>query len=151
MPYRPLYGPPASSPDAAQFQMAAWATYTPTWTNSGGAPTLGNGTIVGGYRRAGTTLHLRGQLSIGSTTTVGTGDIRMSLPSGMTASSAQYQVFSAFWSDASAATTYRGVGIGEPGQSYITFQVVDSGGRAQADGLATSDLVNWGGTIEITP
>lgn len=150
MGYRPLVGDTSSSIHVEQYNMAAWATYTPTWTNSGSAPTLGNGSIVGGYRRAGTTLHLRGQLSIGSTTTVGTGDIRMSLPSGMTAVAAQYQVFSAFWSDASTVTTYPGIGIGEPGLSYITFQVVDTGGRAQADGLGTSDLINWGGTIEIT-
>lgn len=140
-----------ASPRTEQYQAGAWATYTPSWTSSGSAPSLGNGTSVGGYRREGTTLHTRGQLNVGSTSTVGTGEIRLSLPSGLTTSSAQYQVLSAFWYDDNTATLNRGIGIAEPSKTYLTFQMADSGPRSATSGLATSDIVSWTGTIELTP
>jgi hypothetical protein len=140
-----------TSVTAAQYRMAAWATYTPSWTSSGTAPALGNGTLVGGYRREGTTLHLRGQLIVGSTSTAGTGDIRMSLPSGFTTIAAQQQTTSAFYYDASATTTYRGIGIAGTSATYLTFQAVDVGTLAQTNGFANGDSLVWTGTIEIAP
>jgi hypothetical protein len=151
MVYRPLLGAVTSSPDAQQFRMAAWATYTPSWTSGGSAPSLGNGTSVGGYRREGTTLHTRGQLNVGSTSTVGTGELRLSLPSGLTTSAAQYQVVSAFVYDDSGGVLYRGIGVGEPSKTYLTFQMTDAGARFATSSLQTSDIVSWTGTIELTP
>lgn len=132
-------------------ESSPWTSYTPVWTNSVGAPTLGNGTLAGWYRREGTTLYFRGRLTIGSTTTVGSGDIRVSLPSGMTSAASSYQCFSAQWYDASVTTVNRGIGIVDPSQTWFSFQVVDTGLRALAEGTANGDDFNWTGVIEIAP
>ena len=29
--------------------MSSWTSYTPTWTGTGGTPTVGNGTLSGSY------------------------------------------------------------------------------------------------------
>lgn len=148
MVYRPLYPSSGSSPDASQYKLAAWATYTPTWTSSGTQPSLGNGTLVGGYRREGTTLHVRGQLIVGSTSTVGTGDFRMALPSGMVAVAAQHQSMAAFWF--SGGVLHHRVAAAEPSTSYVTFG--DSvNGRVPTSGLSNGDYMNFTGTIEIVP
>ena len=146
---RRTIGDSSSSRTAEQFRMAAWATYTPSWTTSGSAPSLGNGTLVGSYRREGTTLHLRGRLAVGSTSAGGTGDLRMSLPSGMAVTTEQ--ALAAFWYDASAATLYPGVAIADTSSSYTTFQFIATGTRAGSGGLGNGDVVTWTGTIEINP
>ena len=58
----------------------AWTSYTPTWLSSGTAPALGNGTISGAYRQSGKLGQLHILLTIGSTSTFGTGIYRFSLP-----------------------------------------------------------------------
>jgi hypothetical protein len=58
--------------------------YTPALTSGGTAPVLGNGTISGTYYRNGATTTVVGQLTLGSTTTLGTGGLKVSLPHAMT-------------------------------------------------------------------
>lgn len=58
----------------------AWDSYTPAWTSTGTAPALGNGTLTGFYKQVGKTVHVRIVLTLGSTSTVGTGTYRLSLP-----------------------------------------------------------------------
>lgn len=58
----------------------AWTDYTPTWTATTTNPSLGNGTISGRSKQIGKTVHATGRILLGSTTTVGTGDWRISLP-----------------------------------------------------------------------
>lgn len=67
--------------------IAAWTTYTPTWTAATTNPVLGNGTIVGRYKRIGKTVHLQIDLTMGSTTTYGSGAWSVSLPVAAAASS----------------------------------------------------------------
>jgi hypothetical protein len=55
-----------------------WTAYTPTWT--GGSPTIGNGTLVGSYMQAGKLVHYRIVLTIGSTTTLGSGTWLFTVP-----------------------------------------------------------------------
>lgn len=64
---------------------AAWAEYTPTWSSAGTQPAIGNGTLTGRYRRIGTTGFVNGLIQMGTTTTYGTGEWSVSLPSGWTA------------------------------------------------------------------
>lgn len=59
-----------------------WSTYTPAWTATGTAPSLGNGTIAGQYRRIGTLLVGHIDLTMGSTTTYGSGAYAWSIPAG---------------------------------------------------------------------
>lgn len=66
-----------------------WTSYTPVWTAAGTAPVLGNGALLGRYRRpAGAdTITVEINLTLGSTSTTGTSDWRFSLPVNASASS----------------------------------------------------------------
>ncbi len=55
-------------------------SYTPTWTSSGTAPSLGNGTLTGAYTQIGKLVEARIAITFGSTTTYGTGNFYFSLP-----------------------------------------------------------------------
>lgn len=55
-------------------------TYTPTWTTSGTAPSLGDGSVIGRYSRQGNIVKATIEFVAGSTTTFGTGEFRFSLP-----------------------------------------------------------------------
>jgi len=57
-----------------------WTSYTPTWTSSATAPSLGNGTLQGLYLQVGKNVHVLINFKAGSTTTFGTGTWNFSLP-----------------------------------------------------------------------
>lgn len=60
----------------------AWATYTPTWTNTGGSTTLGNGTLTGAWQQINKTVNFQIEFLLGSTTSIsGAGSWHFSLPS----------------------------------------------------------------------
>lgn len=71
-PQAKLLGPPITD----------WSSFTPTWSSDGTLPVLGNGTISGRYRRNGDSLDVEYYLTPGNTTTFGTGNYTMSLPTG---------------------------------------------------------------------
>lgn len=50
-----------------------WTAYTPAWTATTTNPVLGNGTMTGDYIKAGKFVVFRIRLTMGSTTTFGTG------------------------------------------------------------------------------
>ncbi|MFF1297916.1 MULTISPECIES: hypothetical protein [unclassified Streptomyces] len=58
----------------------AWTTYTPTWTSTGTAPVLNNGTLTGRYMKIGRNVLIEINLIAGSSTTFGTGNYSFSLP-----------------------------------------------------------------------
>ncbi|MEU6768501.1 hypothetical protein ABZ916_39085 [Streptomyces sp. NPDC046853] len=58
----------------------AWTAYTPTWTASTTNPTLGNGTLIGRYQRVGRTITVHINLTVGASTSVGSGDYSFALP-----------------------------------------------------------------------
>lgn len=61
--------------------LGAWTTYTPALTTSGSAPSVGNGTISGKYRYLDwKTLISEATLTVGTTTSFGTGVLYTSLP-----------------------------------------------------------------------
>ncbi|MET9506927.1 hypothetical protein ABZX62_00315 [Streptomyces flavidovirens] len=59
---------------------AAWTAYTPTWTAATTNPSLGNGTLTGRYLKIGRTCKVLIVLTLGSTSTYGSGNLRLSLP-----------------------------------------------------------------------
>lgn len=58
----------------------AWTDYTPTWTTTGTAPSIGNGTLEGRYCRIGNVVFFHIYLDFGSTTSAGTGNWSFALP-----------------------------------------------------------------------
>ncbi len=62
-------------------------SYTPTWTAQSANPSLGNGTLVGSYFQKGLLVDVFLNLTIGSTTTLGTGLWLFSLPFAFTGTS----------------------------------------------------------------
>jgi hypothetical protein len=59
---------------------AVWGTWTPTWSGSTTNPVLGNGTLVGRYLQVGKTVSFKINLTMGSTTTYGSGAYGWTLP-----------------------------------------------------------------------
>lgn len=57
-----------------------WTSYTPVLTTSGTAPSLGNGTLTGTYSAAGKRIAFKVKLVVGSTTSLGTGELRFTFP-----------------------------------------------------------------------
>lgn len=66
--------------DAVSGDTGVRGSYTPTWTASSVNPSLGNGTLVGSYARVGDWFAVTIALTVGSTTTAGTGSYTFSLP-----------------------------------------------------------------------
>jgi hypothetical protein len=58
-------------------------SYTPTWTSSGTAPALGNGTASGSFVRVGDLVQFAFVITFGSTSTFGTGEYYFGLPVAM--------------------------------------------------------------------
>ena len=58
----------------------AWTSYTPTWSSTGTAPVLGNGTLTGAWVSAGKLTTFSIKLVMGSTTTYGSGNWTLTLP-----------------------------------------------------------------------
>lgn len=58
----------------------ALTAYTPTWTGSGSNPAIGNGTITGRYQRSGQWVTGWFKITMGSTTTYGSGNWIVGLP-----------------------------------------------------------------------
>lgn len=65
----------------------AWTPYTPTWASSGTQPVVNNGAIAGRYIRIGKLVIFQMSLTMGTTTTFGTGNYSFSLPVAALASS----------------------------------------------------------------
>lgn len=58
----------------------SWVSYTPSWTSTGTAPSLDNGSRAGRWKRVGKTILWRISFQFGSTTTFGTGFYKFGLP-----------------------------------------------------------------------
>jgi hypothetical protein len=145
---------------AERIRASNWDTYTPSFSATGGGYALGNGTLVAGFRRDGTTLHLRGQLTFGTTTTSGTGAWLIGLPAGMTSSAAQTQTGTASANNASGQRFTVGLAIGASSTTFVLPSTIggellpgSSGGAISPFGevWATSDTISWNATIELTP
>lgn len=85
-----------------------WAiAYTPTISSGGVAPSLGNGTLTGSWARSGTQVTINIEMTVGSTTTLGTGGLRFSLPKART----------------SGTITSVGIGLATGGATCYTYAV----------------------------
>lgn len=58
----------------------AWTSWSPSWTAVTTNPAIGNGTISGAYMQAGKLVHFWAEITMGSTTTFGSGGWQLNLP-----------------------------------------------------------------------
>ena len=84
----------------------AWTSFVPVWSSDGTLPVLGNGTITGKYIQIGKAVFFEIILSMGTTTTFGTGNYRLSLP--VTAAVTVIPAGTIYATDASAGAIYNG-------------------------------------------
>lgn len=87
----------------------AWTSFTPTWTGTGGTPSIGNGTISGRYMTYGKLAVVQISLVWGSTTTANTATAWLFTIGGLTGSSVT-NVGGAMAFDTSGSAFYNGVG-----------------------------------------
>jgi hypothetical protein len=111
----------------------AWDTYTPSWTASSVNPAIGNGTISGRYFAIGKLVIAEIILTPGSTTTFGTGDYRLTVP---TAAAAGAPIIGV--ADAADAGTANHIGVTRQ-ITTTTFAV-----------LVTASASIWGTTVPMT-
>ncbi|WP_405019545.1 hypothetical protein OHV05_24415 [Kitasatospora sp. NBC_00070] len=78
--YNTVRGCPEYWSGSAWVAQGDYQAYTPTWTTSGSAPTVGNATFAARWTRVGKQVTYAGNFTVGSTTSVGTGLWRFSLP-----------------------------------------------------------------------
>jgi hypothetical protein len=135
---------------ATRLLAAPWDTYTPTWTTTGTAPALNNGTLVGAARLVGTTLFLRGQLTFGSSTTGGTGDFTFPLPFGCAGVTAQAQLIPLVVYDTGVAR-YEGHARVEAGGTTFVLHVLTGGSVTSTVPMTwgNGDSAAWNGVIEV--
>lgn len=130
--------------------LTSWLTFTsysPTWTGATTNPVIGNGSISAKYVRMGDLVFAFGLITMGSTTTYGTGEWRLSLP--VTSASLAGGGGGAIV-DASSSSNNEGVGINFYSVTQIRF--VASGGNASSlvpfTPFQTGDTVNWWAAYE---
>jgi hypothetical protein len=115
-------------------------TYTCAWTASGTNPVLGNGVITAFYTRTGSTTLATVELVIGSTTTLGTGDWRFSLPTTVFGA----YIGSAVATDIGPGTQYVGSAVAPTGVAYCVI-TTNSGNATSAIPFAwaTGDVLRF--------
>jgi hypothetical protein len=118
------YAPPAAgSPldaETLEDMVGQWQDYVVSWTSSGTAPAIGNGTLVGRYCVIGDTVHFSIKLTGGTLTTWGTGNYSFSLP--VAAAATADMVGTCFVGDSSVGSAGYSLGVAFTGGSATTAQ-----------------------------
>ncbi|MCX5176706.1 hypothetical protein [Streptomyces virginiae] len=78
--YNTVRGVPEYWNGSAWKAQGDYTAYTPSWTAASANPTLGNGTLVARWTRVGSQIQTSGNLTLGSTSSGGTGVWSISLP-----------------------------------------------------------------------
>lgn len=142
----------------AKITWPAWAAYasTPTWTSTTN-PAIGNGTIAGHYVQLGKTVHFRVKITMGSTTTYGSGGYSVGLPVAHN-HGAESAIGRVHMLDTSASTRYGGQAYTVSSNSDTVFLSytqaslsLNSSGGITATGpftWASGDILTVTGTYE---
>lgn len=127
----------------------AWKTYTPVWAGTSN-PSLGNGSIEGRYSQNGKTVDFSIVLTVGSTTTRGSGNWTFSLP--VNARDGLHVVVPAFQLSPNVPLMARGssAGVGNTLNLYMTSGTSASAldGTNNQSGLTTGTSLRIAGTYE---
>jgi len=136
--------------DAFTGVQAAWTAYTPTWTASVN-PVLGNGTLVGAHLRLGKFDQFRIQLTMGSTTSFGTGSWLFAIPA---ATHAAYTGFMHVGNGAAVDVSASALsGLTAVWNTSTTLFGLTAAGTAPATGVpwawAVGDKISFSCTLEL--
>lgn len=125
----------------------AWTAYTPTWNGSGSDPVIGDGTITGRYKRIGTSVFFTAQITLGASTTVGTGFYSVGIPIASSASTIDTMIPSQFFdvSAVGAAQYSQGLGALAAGASNV-IRI-----RLMGENNANATIANWSATSPVVP
>lgn len=124
---------------------APWTAFTPIWTGTTN-PAIGNGTLSGAYKQIEKTLYVRYFIKMGTTTTYGSGNWRLTLPNSLTVSTSYTQLLDAFAQDFGIAH-YVGHGtVGEHNSSSTLIHMWFDGNRSCNSGAPFA----WGSTDSLT-
>lgn len=127
----------------------AWTNYGSgaSWTAATSNPAIGNGTWAGAYMQVGKFVQLRVTITMGTTTTYGTGGWRVALPVTPKAG-VRWRFLAEAWD--SAGTLVSGVGVVDASGAIALYRV---GGSAAADSVISGSgtaPIAWGSTDVLT-
>lgn len=131
--------------------LGAWTSYTPTLGGTGWG--IGNGTLVGAYCRIGKIIIFRAEVTLGSTSTIGSGSPSLTLP--VTSTSLSRTNLNLQFADTSLGVNYLGGPVGTT-DTVVACRTLTTGGQIVAanattpftwDG-ATGDRIILSGTYE---
>jgi hypothetical protein len=112
-----------------------WVAFTPVWGATGVAPVLGNGSIQGQYTEIGNTVLFNIYLTIGSTSTFGTGNWTLTFPPKLpTGNPGNANSLTARVTDASTGLNYAAIGSNVGGGA---FYILAGNGAAAVGGGGT--------------
>ena len=123
--------------------VGAWYSYTPTFNNF----TLNNGTIAFAYTQIGKTVHVRGLITLGSTSVMGS-NMDISLPVTASASAAGLVVGSAVLGDTGTAR-YLAMTTLDTTTRFVLFTMLASGTYVSRTGLASNVPFTWASTDNV--
>jgi hypothetical protein len=135
-----------------------WTAYTPTWSSTGTAPTLGNGVVSGRYKKRGKVIHFTINFGIGSTSTIGSGQYFFSLPENAKYVSIGLINCTGYYVDTSAGNYYHLVADSFSGAGVLTMRTYTTNGTwatldtwsSSAPAIpAVNDYVQLSGTYEV--
>lgn len=120
---------------------AAWTTFTPTWGATTTNPTIGNGTLAGRWLRIGKTARIWYQITIGSTTTFGSGIWVLNTPAPMLNVRWGRATGDAFDSSASASFVIYAASQGNTTQ--VQLQAPAAAANAAVVGVSPTVPMTW--------
>jgi hypothetical protein len=132
--------PDTSSSTGLKWDEDAWTSYTPIWTGVSSNPVINNGTITGKYKQIGKTVFFSVFVTMGSTTTYGSGEWRISLP--VTAASAKGVIANLLTLDSGSAW-YHGLALTGWINSTTTIALVQSEGGSGMSGFTSINPFTW--------
>lgn len=126
---------------------SAWTAYTPTWTGSTTNPVINNGTIDGKYAKFGHLVFFRIVITMGTTTTYGSGAWSLTFP--VAPAAAGRPLFAGMARDTSASFLYWAALDFTSGSTGVVVALPTTAGNALS-GVTSAVPFTWASTDVLT-
>lgn len=117
-----------------------WQIYSPEWSSDGSQPSLGDGSLKGSYRVVGKTVHFKVKLTLGSTTSFGSGTWMFTLP--LEARDSNYHFAGAALND--GIGWYQATGVGDYIGSKEKFAILVATPTGTSNSVTSAHPFTWG-------